>query len=103
MADMAIGMLHRALSAFISENVSQAMQIPHDDNEVDALYDNIYRFLVDKMISNPDMIDQTNLLMWVAHNLERTADRATNICERTVFIGTGELMEIESSGDEDVE
>lgn len=103
MADLAVSMLHRALSAFISENISQAMQIPMDDKDVDLLYENIYHLLVEKMIKNPEMIDQTNLLIWVAHNLERTADRVTNICERTVFIGTGELMEIEFQDEEDVE
>ena len=103
MAELAVGMLHRALSAFITENISQAMLIPRDDGEVDNLYDTIYHLLVNKMIEKPEMIDHTNLLMWVAHNLERMADRTTNICERTVFIGTGELMEIETADDDDVE
>ena len=49
------------------------------------------------------MIDHTNLLIWVAHNLERMADRTTNICERTIFIGTGELMEFDSLDEDDVE
>jgi phosphate transport system protein len=39
--------------------------------------------------------------MWVAHNLERLADRVTNICERTIFISTGELLEMDSTDDED--
>jgi phosphate transport system protein len=52
------------------------------------------------MIANPASIDHANLLMWVAHNIERMADRVTNICERTVFIATGELLEIDSSDDE---
>ena len=103
MAEMAVGMLHRALSAFISENVNQSMLIPREDDEVDRLYNTVYHDLVNKMIDKPDLIDYTNLLMWVAHNLERMADRVTNICERTIFIGTGELMEISSSDDEDAE
>jgi phosphate transport system protein len=55
------------------------------------------------MIANPAVIDHANLLMWVAHNLERLADRATNICERTVFIATGELLEMDTSESEDPE
>ena len=103
MAELSVSMLHRSLSAFISENVNQAMNIPHEDDVVDKLYNSVYHILVQNMIEHPEMIDQINLLMWVAHNLERMADRATNICERTVFIGTGELMEIGSADDEDVE
>ena len=56
------------------------------------------------MIANPQNIDHSNLIMWVRHNLERLADRVTNICERTVFISTGELMELEiDEEDEDLE
>jgi phosphate transport system protein len=103
MAELSVSMLHRSLSAFISENINQAMIIPHEDDVVDKLYNSVYNMLIQNMIHHPEMIDQINLLMWVAHNLERMADRTTNICERTVFIGTGELMEIESSDEEDVE
>jgi phosphate transport system protein len=102
MSEMAVSMLHRALSAFINENPNQAMTIPEEDNEVDDLYNQIYHSVVNSMIANPEIIDRANLLMWVAHNIERLADRVTNICERTVFIATGELMEIES-GDEEEE
>jgi phosphate transport system protein len=55
------------------------------------------------MIANPEVIDQANLLMWVAHNIERLADRVTNICERTVFIATGELMEMDTDDEEETE
>jgi phosphate transport system protein len=55
------------------------------------------------MIANPETIDHANLIMWVAHNLERMADRVTNICERTVFIATGELLELDGTDDEDME
>ena len=101
MTDLAVSMLHRALSAFINENAAQAHEIPNEDDEVDELYNKIYRELVQAMIANPETIDQANLLMWVAHNIERLADRVTNICERTVFIVTGELMEFDATDDED--
>jgi len=101
MANLAISMLHRALGAFIAENAQQALEIPTEDDEVDRLYNQIYHNIVSFMIANPEMIDHANLFMWVAHNIERMADRVTNICERTVFIATGEILEMDSSDDED--
>jgi phosphate transport system protein len=101
MTDHAINMLHRALGAFIAENAQEAHEIPAEDAKVDQLYTQLYRSLVSAMIANPEIIDQANLLMWVAHNIERLADRVTNICERTVFIATGELMEMDSEEEEE--
>ena len=101
MAELAVGMLHRALSAFITEDTQLAISIPPEDNAVDDLYNKVYRKLVTDMIANPDTIDRTNLLFWVSHNLERMADRVINICERTIFIATGELMELAPSDEED--
>lgn len=103
MCDRAVAMLHQSLFAFIEENVVEARRIPREDDYVDALYNKIYRFAMEQAISNRDLIDPANHLMWVAHNLERMADRVVNICERTLFIATGELMEIDSSDDEDEE
>ncbi|HEX7556179.1 MAG TPA: phosphate signaling complex protein PhoU [Leptolinea sp.] len=103
MADLAIGMLHRSLSAFVIEDAKIASQIPAEDDAVDALYGEIYQDLVMKMIADPRLIVSINLVLWVAHNLERLADRVTNICERTVFIATGELMELDPTDDEDNE
>ena len=101
MADKATSMLHRALGAFVSEDLAAAYAIPKEDDEVDDLYITIYRKLVQNMIKNPEKIDHTNQVLWVIHNLERTADRVTNICERIVFIVSGELMELDSSDNED--
>lgn len=100
MSEIAVGMLHRALGAFINENPNEAVVISQEDDQVDSLYEHAYRSIVEAMIANPVTIDQSNLLLWVAHNLERTADRVTNICERTVFISTGELLEMDSTDDE---
>jgi phosphate transport system protein len=96
-------MLHRALSAFVEENAHIASKIPVEDEAVDALYNQIYHGLVKEMIADPRLIEPITLLMWVVHNLERLADRVTNICERTVFIATGELMEMDMTDDEDNE
>lgn len=101
MTEISLSMLHRALGAFIEENAQVASQIPREDNQVDELYQRCYRSIVSSMIADPEIIDHANLLMWVAHNLERLADRVTNICERTVFIATGELLEFETEEDDE--
>jgi phosphate transport system protein len=103
MAEKAINMLHLALGTFITENAAQAYQIPKLDDEVDALYVKGYRLVVSAMIANPNTIDHGNYLIWVLHNLERLADRAINICERTVFIATGELLELATNDEDDSE
>lgn len=96
MANMALSMLHRALGAFIIEDAVTAKSIPPEDDKVDDIYNKVQRQIVNLMIEKPQIIDHANLLMWVAHNLERMADRVSNICERTIFVTTGELLEIES-------
>ncbi len=101
MAELGVSMLHDALGAFIAENAQLAYQIPQADDEVDELYNRVYHALVNAMIANPEIIDNANHLMWAAHNLERLADRVSNICERTVFIATGELLELEPAEDEE--
>ncbi len=100
MAQKGVDMLHRALTAFVSEDVEMAKTIPIEDDEVDALYNQVYRELMTFIISDPKTIERANWLLWVAHNLERVADRVTNICERTLFIATGEMVEIQNSDDE---
>ena len=100
MAEIGTSMLHRSLSAFINEDVETAKAIPVEDDEVDALYNQIYRELMIIIIQKPESIESANWLLWVAHNLERVADRVTNICERTIFIATGEMGEIKSSDEE---
>jgi phosphate transport system protein len=101
MAELSINMLHRALGAFISENANVASQIPLEDDLVDELYNRVYHIMINCMIANPEIIDHANLLLWVDHNLERLADRVTNICERTVFVATGELLEFELEDNEE--
>ena len=97
MATIAVGMFHRAMTAFMTEDVKTAQAIPAEDDEVDALYDQIYRELMTYVIADPKTIERANYLLWAAHNLERFADRVTNICERTVFVVTGEIKEIPTS------
>jgi phosphate transport system protein len=100
MAKIGVDMLHRSLTAFVNEDIEAATTIPLEDDEVDALYNQVYRELMLIIIQDPKSIERANWLLWTAHNLERVADRVTNICERTVFIATGEMSEIKSSDDE---
>jgi len=94
-AKKAQDMLHRALEAFVRRDVELARAIPDEDDEVDALYNQVYRELLSFIIANPRTIDQATYLLWVAHNLERAADRVTNICERVIFTVTGEMVEMD--------
>ncbi len=100
MARKAVDMLHRALTAFVNEDTESARQIPLEDDEVDAMYDQIYRLLMTYVLENPHNIEHANWILWAAHNLERLADRVTNICERTVFVATGSYLEVRQSYDE---
>jgi len=101
MAEKARDMLHRALEAFVQRDVDLARAIPLEDDEMDALYNQVYRELLTYIMADPRVIDQATHLLWVAHNLERSADRVTNICERVVFTVTGEMTEMDAEAWED--
>jgi phosphate transport system protein len=93
MASTGANMLRRALDAFVARDVEAARQVIRDDDEIDALYDQVYRELLTYMLGDPRTIDRATWLLWVAHNLERIADRATNVAERVVFLVTGRMDE----------
>jgi phosphate transport system protein len=97
MAEKAASMLYRALDSFVHRDVELARAIPAEDDEIDALYNQVYRELVTYIFGDPGHIEQANQLLWVAHNLERAADRTINICERVVFTVTGQLEELDGS------
>jgi len=92
MADKSSTMLKLSLDALVRRDPILAKQVCADDDEVDNLYDIIYRDLISLMISDPTTIQRATYLMWVAHDLERIADRATNIAERVIFLVTGQLV-----------
>ena len=94
MAEKARSMLHRALDAFVRLDTEAAYEIPKSDDEVDGLYDQVYRELMTYILADPSCLEQANYLLWVAHNLERAADRVANVCERIVYTATGELTEL---------
>jgi phosphate transport system protein len=99
MAEKAAGMLNRALHAFVGRDVDLARTIPDEDDEMDALYEQIYRELATFIIADPTLINRASYLIWVAHNLERVADRVVNICERVIFAVTGEMVEFDDDAE----
>ena len=90
-------MLKVALDSFVQRDVEQAYVVGRMDDEVDVLYDRVYRDLIDIMVRDPSTVEACTRLLWVAHNLERIGDRATNIAERVVFTVTGMLPEMDVS------
>ena len=97
MADRCVDMLRRSLDALVNRDIDAAYQVCDDDDEVDNLYDQVYRELLTYMMSDPGAVRRATYLLWVAHDLERIADRATNIAERVVFLATGRLTETRAS------
>lgn len=91
MAAKAGEMIQKSLTAFITQDVAAARAIIEMDNEVDALYEQIFRELLTYMMEDAKTITRAVYLIWVSHNLERIADRVTNICERIIFMVTGEI------------
>ncbi len=97
MADKASDMLTKSIDAFINKDAEAAKAICNEDDKVDELYDQIYRELLTFMIEDPMIITRGTYLLWAAHNLERIADRVTNICERIVFLVTGSMKKVKVS------
>lgn len=97
MAEVASRMLMSSLEAFKHRDAARARAICNQDDEVDALYDQVYRELLTYMIHDPKTIERATHLTWVAHNLERIADRVTNICERVVYLVEGKIEELNVS------
>jgi phosphate transport system protein len=97
MAEIAGRMLVSSLEAFRDRDAERARAICDEDDEVDALYDAVYRELIMIMVKDPDTIERATHLTWVAHNLERIADRVTNICERVVYLVEGRMRELNVS------
>jgi len=68
-----------------------------EDSKVDKLYNQVYHKLMEQMTVDISTIDRANHIMWAAHNLERMSDRVTNICERIVYVATGEMKELDTT------
>jgi len=97
MADKTVEMLHRSLLAFINNDDQEARKIIDEDDEIDALYEQVSRELLTFMLADPRTITRATRLIWVDHNLERSADRVTNICERIIYVITGKLEDLNVS------
>lgn len=96
MATLVREMLRLATDAFVARDAAAAEAVAARDDEVDALYDQVYRELLTFMLDDPRTIDRATWLIWVAHNLERIGDRVQNVCERTLFEVTGVMREFTS-------
>jgi phosphate transport system protein len=94
MAEEGRRMLLASLEAFARQDVEAAVQLGEADDVVDALYDQVYRELLVFMMEEPRTITQATYLLWVAHNLERIADRTTNIAERVIFMDSGKIVDL---------
>ena len=97
MAEKATAMLRDSIDSLLSRDIVKAHQVCQADDEVDELYDQVYRELLQFMIHDPQTIQRATYLLWVSHDLERIADRATNIAERVIFLVTGKMTEINVS------
>ena len=97
MANKATEMLRDSVDSLIGRDQVKAERVMDDDDEVDDLYDQVYRELLLFMIQDPRSIQRATYLLWAAHDLERIADRATNIAERVVFLITGKMRKEKAS------
>lgn len=93
MGGQAVDMLHRAMTTYVDEDIQSAKSIIQDDEIIDKCYIELYRHAVNSVVEHPRNIERANYIIWISHNLERLGDRATNICERVIYIVTGERYE----------
>jgi phosphate transport system protein len=103
MAEKGQDMLRRAMLALARRDVAMARGIPPEDDVVDELYNEVYRAVFTAVLADPTQMAQGSYLLWAGHNLERTADRVTNICERVVFTVTGQMVELDTHDDINLE
>jgi len=97
MAELTVDMINKGLKSFMGRDVELARHVVTMDTSIDGLYDQVFRELLTFMMVDPKTINRATRLIWVAHNLERAADRVTNICERVVFTVTGKMEDLEVS------
>ena len=97
MAEKAVDMLHRAMTTFADEDLQTAIAIIQEDDEIDECYSKLYNEAIQSVLGDARNIERANYVIWAAHNLERLGDRVTNICERVVYIVTGERPALDSS------
>ena len=89
MAEKSVSMLRRSIESYVGRDIEGARQVYSDDDEVDEIYEQVYRELLTYMMADPSTIQRATYLLWVSHDLERVADRTTNIAERVMYLVTG--------------
>jgi phosphate transport system protein len=99
MGSATMDMLHRAMTAFVLADAGTARRIIPEDDNCDGMYQQIYAELMKFIVKDVRNAEYVNNFLWIAHNLERAGDRVTNICERAIYIETGELGSDSSSMD----
>lgn len=97
MGALTTSMVHRTLAALGKRDVKAARVLCREDDDIDSLYDRAYQELISAMVSDPRHITEATYMIWITHNLERIADRATNICERVIYLVTGRVEELNVS------
>ncbi len=97
MGTLTISMVDRTLGALDKRDVKAARALCREDDEIDSLYDRAYQELISTMISDHRHITEATYMIWITHNLERIADRTTNICERVIYLVTGRVEELNVS------
>ncbi len=97
MGALTVSMVDRTLAALDKRDVKAARALCREDDEVDLLYDRAYQELISTMVSDNRHITEATYMIWVTHNLERIADRATNICERVIYLVSGRVEELNVS------
>jgi phosphate transport system protein len=94
LGEIALIMLDRAMRALSSSDVAEARAVCQTDDQADALYKQVFNAAIDRMLENPRYIPAGTHLIQIAHELERVADRATNVAERVIYIVAGELLDL---------
>ena len=92
MARIATGMVHDVLDAFVERDAETAVRVCERDQAVDDFYDSIFRTLLTHMMEDPQSIGQSAHLLFIAKNIERAGDHATNIAEMVYYAATGQHM-----------
>jgi len=96
MAEIARDMLRRALDGYINADADQARRVAEDDEQINQLDQQVLRELLSYMVQDPRNIRRATYLLWISHNLERIGDRCKNICERVIYVATGELADFDT-------
>lgn len=103
MAEKTSSMLKNSIDSLVNRDIVTATSIMSADDEIDDLYKKVYKDLLRFMLEDSKTIQRATYLLWVAHDLERTADRATNIAERVIYLVTGKSDEYSESNSNNID